>query len=207
MGISGIPWVFMEVCACLQRFMGVWINMCTGRVWVPMCVYGYMRICACPQESMGDMAWDLSTHKVPIRDTHKQPLPPIDIPIHTHEHPQTIIYLQSHIQTLTHPQIPMTPMSIHSALVYIFIYIFIIRGSTCTAIAFYISPPPFPLSFTVFPPEVSSPRFRMQRGLYISECDRSHFSDAVSHLHEGTRKLWKICADTVGYLTESVPSL
>ena len=32
-------------------------------------------------------------------------------------------------------------------------------------------------------------------------------SYAVSHLHEGTWKLWKICADTVGFLTESVLSL
>ena len=32
-------------------------------------------------------------------------------------------------------------------------------------------------------------------------------SYAVSHLHEGTGKLQKTCADTVGYLTESVPSL
>ena len=32
-------------------------------------------------------------------------------------------------------------------------------------------------------------------------------SYAVSHLHEGTGKLWKTCADAVGHLTESVPSL
>ena len=32
-------------------------------------------------------------------------------------------------------------------------------------------------------------------------------SYAVSHLREGTEKLWKTCADTVGRLTESAPSL
>ena len=32
-------------------------------------------------------------------------------------------------------------------------------------------------------------------------------SYAVSHFHEGTGKLRKTCADTVGHLTESVPSL
>ena len=32
-------------------------------------------------------------------------------------------------------------------------------------------------------------------------------SYVVSHLHEGTGKLRKTCADTVGHLTESVPSL
>ena len=32
-------------------------------------------------------------------------------------------------------------------------------------------------------------------------------SYAVSHLHEGTEKLPKTCADTIGHLTESVPSL
>ena len=30
---------------------------------------------------------------------------------------------------------------------------------------------------------------------------------AVSHLHEGTGKLRKTCADTVGHLTQSAPSL
>ena len=56
---------------------------------------------------------------------------------------------------------------------------------------------PFPFSFTFFPPEVPP-----------WECYRSHsLLSAVSHLHDGTGKLWKTCADTVSHFTESVPSL
>ena len=40
------------------------------------------------------------------------------------------------------------------------------------------------------------------------ECDRSNsFLYTVSHLHEGTGKLRKTCANKVGYLTESVSNL
>ena len=83
--------------------------------------------------------------------------------------------------------------------------IFFIHGSTCTAIAFNISPSPFPfssfllvsLSFTFFPPE--TPPFRMW--------PQPFFPNAVSNSHEGTGKLRKTCADTVDHLTESVPGL
>ena len=73
-------------------------------------------------------------------------------------------------------------------------------------LALYISPTffpfppsslPYPLSLPSLPPEL--PLMRMWTAAILSY--------AVSHLHEGTGKLQKTCADTVGYLTESVPSL
>ena len=69
--------------------------------------------------------------------------------------------------------------------------IFFIRGSTCTAIAFYISSPPFPLSpfLPVFP--VLSLSSRQRSPLEnVTECE----------------KLPKTYTDTVGHFTESVPS-
>ena len=73
---------------------------------------------------------------------------------------------------------------------------FSIRGSTGMAIAFYT--PSFPLSFTFFPPKVPPPPENVTAAI---------LSYAVSHLHEGTGKLWKTCADTVGHFTEFVSSL
>ena len=52
--------------------------------------------------------------------------------------------------------------------------------------------------FLSIPPRQSSPFW---------ECDRSHSLLCWSYLHEGTGKLRKTCADTVGHLTGSVPSL
>ena len=73
------------------------------------------------------------------------------------------------------------------------IYYFFIRVSTYTAIAFYISSPPFLLS-------------SRQRSSFENVTAAILFY-AVSHLHEGTGKLRKTCTDTVCHLTESVPSL
>ena len=82
------------------------------------------------------------------------------------------------------------------------------RGSTCAAIAFYISPPPFslssrfflfPFSLTFFPPEPPPPP--------LEDVTAAILSYAASHLQGGIRTLRKTCADTVGHFTESVPSL
>ena len=67
------------------------------------------------------------------------------------------------------------------------------------AIALYTSPPPFfltPLYLSFFPP-VST----------FETVTIAILSYAVLYLHEGTGKLWKTCADTVGDLTKSVSNL
>ena len=63
-------------------------------------------------------------------------------------------------------------------------FFFFIRSSTCTAIAFYISPPSFPLS-SFFP---ISPFLHCvpARGLPLENVTATILSYAVSHLNEGT---------------------
>ena len=56
---------------------------------------------------------------------------------------------------------------------------------------------PFPPFFCLLP----------ARGSSLENVTAAILSYAVSHLHEGTEKLRKTCADTVGHLTEFVPSL
>ena len=56
---------------------------------------------------------------------------------------------------------------------------------------------PYPLSLPSLPPEV--PPHENVTAAFLAY--------AVSHLHEGTGKPRKTCADKVGHLTESVPSL
>ena len=56
----------------------------------------------------------------------------------------------------------------------------------------------FSLSFISFQPVVSPLR------MWPWKCTHSLLCCIVSHLHEDTRKLQKICADTVGHLTDSV---
>ena len=74
-------------------------------------------------------------------------------------------------------------------------------------LALYISP-----SFSPFlrrPFLIPCHYFLLYRQSYPPwECETAAIlSYAVSHLHEGTGKLRKTCTDTVGHLTESVPSL
>ena len=59
---------------------------------------------------------------------------------------------------------------------------------------------PFPLSFTVFPPEPPPPS-------PLENVTAVIHSYAVLHLHESTGKLRKTCTDSVSYFTASVPSL
>ena len=56
---------------------------------------------------------------------------------------------------------------------------------------------PFRLPFTSLPPEVPPPPENVTAAV---------LSYSVSHLHKGTEKLRKTCADTVGDLTDFVPS-
>ena len=56
----------------------------------------------------------------------------------------------------------------------------------------------YPLSLPSLPPEFPPPHENVTEAILFY---------AVSHLHEGTGKLRKTCADTVGHLPESVPSL
>ena len=67
-------------------------------------------------------------------------------------------------------------------------------------------PPPFPPFSppSLFYPLVTS--FFTARVIPHENVAAAILSYAVSHLHEGTGKLRKTCADTVGHLTESVPS-
>ena len=70
----------------------------------------------------------------------------------------------------------------------------------------YTYPPPF--SPFLRRPFLIPCHFLPYRQSYpLWECDRSLFSYAVSRLREGTGKLQKTCADTVGHLTESVSNL
>ena len=73
-------------------------------------------------------------------------------------------------------------------------------------LALYISPIffPFPPPSLPYPPVTS---FFTARVTTHENVTAAILSYAVSHLHEGTGKLRKICADTVDHLTESVPSL
>ena len=84
-------------------------------------------------------------------------------------------------------------------------------------LAFNISPtfssfPPssfsYPLSLPPLPsPPREPPSFLNGRVTPHENVTAAILSYAVSHLHEGTGKLRKTCADIVGHLTESVPSL
>ena len=62
-----------------------------------------------------------------------------------------------------------------------------------------------PLWLSSLPPEL--PSFLTTRVTPHENVTAAILSYAVSHLHEGTGKLRKTCSDTVGHLTESVPSL
>ena len=62
-----------------------------------------------------------------------------------------------------------------------------------------------PLWLSCLPPEL--PSFLITRVTPHENVTAAILSYAVSHLHEGTGKLRKTCSDTVGHLTESVPSL
>ena len=84
---------------------------------------------------------------------------------------------------------------------FLFFYFFI-RVSACMATCLIHIPhlfPPF-LRLPFFIP-LSLPSF------FHENVTPAILSYVVSHLQEGTRKLRKTCADTVGHLTESVPSL
>ena len=72
-------------------------------------------------------------------------------------------------------------------------------------LALYISPIFFPFS----PPSLSYPLSlpHLPPVTPHENVTAAILSYAVSHLHEITGKLRKTCADTVGHLTESVPSL
>ena len=65
-------------------------------------------------------------------------------------------------------------------------------------------PTPFFFS-TSFLPVFRFFHFLPARGPSLENVTAAIFSYAVSHLHEGTGKLRKTCADTVGHLTEAVP--
>ena len=69
----------------------------------------------------------------------------------------------------------------------------------------HIPPPPIPLSsfLPIFPFLSLSSRQKSP----LENVTAAILSYAVTHLHEGTEKLRKTCADTVGHLTGSVPSL
>ena len=84
-------------------------------------------------------------------------------------------------------------------------YFLVICGSICTAIAFYISPAPFPLCSVL--PISSFLHFLPTRVPPLENVTAAILSYAVSHLHEDTGKLRKTCADTVGHFTEFVPRL
>ena len=75
------------------------------------------------------------------------------------------------------------------------IYIFFIRGSTCTAIAIYISSLPFPHFY----------HFLLARGPPLEMWPQT-FPPMVYHIYTRAQeiKLRKTCADTAGHLTESV---
>ena len=64
----------------------------------------------------------------------------------------------------------------------------------------------FPL-FSSFPSLSPVTSFLTARANPHENVTTGILSYAVPHLHEGTGKLRKTCADTVGHLTESVPSL
>ena len=70
-----------------------------------------------------------------------------------------------------------------------------------SSLSYLLSLPPLP-----FPPP-EPPSFLTARVTTHENVTAAILSYAVSHLHEGTGKLRKTCADTVGHLTESVPSL
>ena len=93
-------------------------------------------------------------------------------------------------------------------------YFFLFVFPPVWQLALYLSPTFFPLfsSFPSLSPETSffyrqSPSFLTARVTPHENVTAAILSYAVSHLHEGTEKLRKTCADTVGHLTESVPSL
>ena len=75
-------------------------------------------------------------------------------------------------------------------------------------LALYISPIffPFPPSSLPYPLSLVT-SFFTARVTPHENVTAAILSYAVSHLHEGTGKLRKTCADTVGHLTKSVPSL
>ena len=85
------------------------------------------------------------------------------------------------------------------------IYFFLFVFPPVWLLVFYISPTFFPLSSAF--PFLSPCHFLLYRQSYPHEnVTAAILSYAVSHLHERTGKLRKTCADTVGHLTESVPS-
>ena len=73
----------------------------------------------------------------------------------------------------------------------------------------HIPSPFFPLfsSFPALSPATSVTSFLIARVTPYENMTAAILNYAVSHLHEGTGKLWKTCADTVCHSTESVPSL
>ena len=78
--------------------------------------------------------------------------------------------------------------------------------SNCMATCLIHIPHLFPLSFAV--PSLSPvTSFFTARITPHENVTAAILSYAVSHLHEGIGKLRKTCADTVGHLTEPVPSL
>ena len=81
-----------------------------------------------------------------------------------------------------------------------------IHVSTCMATCLLHIPHLFPLSFA-FPFLSPVTSFFPARVTPHENVTAAILSYAVSHLHEGTGKLRKTCADTVGHLTESVPNL
>ena len=77
-----------------------------------------------------------------------------------------------------------------------------------TFFPFSLSSLSYPLSLPPLPsPPPEPPSFLTARVTPHENVTAAILSYAVSHLHEGTGKLRKTCADTVGHLTESVPSL
>ena len=65
----------------------------------------------------------------------------------------------------------------------------------------------YPAPFSPFPPPSLFYPLLSLPSFFHENVTAAILSYVVSHLQEGTRKLRKTCADTVGHLTESVPSL